>query len=105
MDQAVLLEAIDSESEAVVVECLIEIKASAGEANRRDLDFFSAVVGEIEEAWIRDVGSRGSDVADVSGVGLLSVDVDGESIAGFEVLEVGVIERFVEVDGDGGTRG
>ena len=63
----------------------------------------SAVVGEIEEVGIGDVGSRGSDVADVSAIELLSIDVDGESVAGFEVLEVGVIERFAEVDGDGGT--
>ena len=49
----------------------------------------SAVVGEIKEARIRDIGSRGSDVADVSWVELLPVDVDGESVAGFEVLEVG----------------
>ena len=63
----------------------------------------SAVVGEIEEVGIGDVASRGSDVADVSWVELLPVDVDRESVAGFEVLEVGVIERFAEVDGDGGT--
>ena len=63
----------------------------------------SAVVGEIKEARVGDVGSRGCDVADISAIELLPIDVDGESVAGFEVLEVGVIERFAEVDGDGGT--
>ena len=65
----------------------------------------SAVVGEIEEARIRDVGSRGSDVADVIWVELLPVDVDGECVAGSEVLEVGVIELVAEVDRDGRTGG
>ena len=103
MDQVVSLDAIDSESEAVVVECLIEIKASAGEANRCDLDFFSTVVAEIQQSVIRDVGSRGGDVADVSAIELLPVDIDRETVVVLEVLEVGGIERFVEIDRDGGT--
>ena len=65
----------------------------------------SAVVGEIEEARVGDVGSRGSDVADVSAIELLPIDVEGESVVCFEVLEVGVIELFVEVDGNRGARG
>ena len=104
MDQAVLLDAIDSESEAVVVQSFYEIKASAGEVNRCNLDFFSAVVAEIQQSVIRDVGSRGSDIADVSAIELLPVDIDRESVVVLEVLEVGGgIERFVEIDRDGGT--
>ena len=50
------------------------------------MDELSTVVGEIKEARVRDIGSRGSDVADVSWVELLPIDVDRESVAGFEVL-------------------
>ena len=49
-------------------------------------------------------GAGGSDIADVSAIELLPVDIDRESVVVLEVLEVGGgIERFVEIDRDGGT--
>ena len=99
-DQAVLLAAIDLESEAVVVQSFYEIKASAGEANRCNLDCFSTVVAEIQQSVIRDVGSRGGDVADVSAIELLPVDTILDSAASRDIYDRVLENRFTSVTQD-----